>query len=87
MIKGAQKQMIVVKTSASRYFEEAYFVLKNDVTTKKRNRTDLLTEANRILKESESTRTRKGKGLPPWICFSIGIVSGASVAAILLLLL
>ena len=48
MIKGAQKQIIVVKTSASRYFEEAYFVLKNDVTTKKRNRTDLLTEARQI---------------------------------------
>ena len=87
MIKGAQKQMIVVKTSASRYFDEAYFVLKNDVSTKKRNRTDLLTEANRILKESESTRTGKRRTLSPWLCFAAGCVLGALAAAALTLLL
>ncbi len=85
MIKGAQKQMIVVKTSSSRYFEEAYFVLKNDAT-KKRNRTDLLTEANRILKESENVRTGKKKHRSPVLWFGIGVLLGVGIAGLLILL-
>ncbi len=64
MIKGAQKQMIVVRTGNSRYFDEAYFVLKRRLETKKEEREDLLTEADRILRESEPRRRqtrRSGK--------------------------
>ena len=31
MIKGAQKQMIVLRTADSRYFDEAYFVLRREI--------------------------------------------------------
>ena len=34
MIKGAQKQMIVVRTGNSPYFDEAYFVLRRDMPVK-----------------------------------------------------
>ncbi len=61
MIKGAQKQMIVVRTGNSRYFDEAYFVLKRQLETKAGEREDLLTEADRILRESEPKR-RKSRG-------------------------
>ena len=87
MIKGAQKQMIVLKTSASRYFEEAYFVLKTDLRPCKRDRTDLLTEANRILKESESARGGKKRDKRAWLWFVLGALLGASLAATVLLVL
>ena len=51
MIKGARKEMIVVRTGNSRYFDEAYFVLKEDAQKERGKRTDILTEANRILAE------------------------------------
>ena len=87
MIKGAQKQMIVLKTSASRYFEEAYFVLKSDLKPNKRDRTDLLTEANRILKESESVRGGKRRKKRGWAWFMIGLLLGAATAVAICLLL
>ena len=49
MIKGARKQMIVVRTGNSRYFNEAYFVLREDMQKDTRKSKDILGEANRIL--------------------------------------
>lgn len=46
MLKGAQKNMIVVKTSDSVLFEEAYFVMRREAFAEKM---DLLAEANRII--------------------------------------
>lgn len=77
MIKGAQKQMIVVRTGASKYFDEAYFVLKSGVNPAKGERTDILSEANRILKESESVRNGKKKSHRPWVWFGVGIAVGS----------
>ena len=86
MIKGAQKQMVVVKTTSSRYFEEAYFVLKSDLKPKKQDHTDLLTEANRILKESESVRCGKRRPIRGWLVFFFGLLMGAAVTAAVCLL-
>ncbi len=60
MIKGAKKEMIVVRTGNSRYFDEAYFVLRH---APKENRQchDLLAEANRILCESTVLPKREAK--------------------------
>ena len=80
MIKGAQKQMIVVRTGTSRYFDEAYFVLKSGLKPKREEQTDLLTEANRIIKESEELRTGK-KSNRPWLWFAIGLLIGAVLTA------
>ena len=51
MIRGARKEMIVVRTGNSRYFDEAYFVLREDAQKERRKSTDILSEANRILSE------------------------------------
>lgn len=59
MIKGAQKQMIVVRTGNSPYFDEAYFVLRRDVRPERRETPDILSEADRILRESGGGGTRK----------------------------
>ncbi len=77
MIKGAQKQMIVLRTGASRYFDEAYFVLKSGISPGRGERPDLLAEANRILAESESLHSGKRRGRGAWLWFAIGIAVGA----------
>lgn len=77
MIKGAQKQMIVLRTGTSKYFEEAYFVLKGGINPSRGDRTDILSEANRILKESESVRNGKKKAHGPWTWFGIGLAVGS----------
>ncbi|MBE6584795.1 MAG: hypothetical protein E7649_07495 [Ruminococcaceae bacterium] len=46
MVRGAQKQMIVVKTQDSAVFEEAYFVVRRNAVA---GRMDMIAEANKII--------------------------------------
>ena len=79
MIKGSQKQMIVLRTQNSPYFDEAYFVLRREVKPHSEARRDMVCEAERILRENASfpVRTRKRRSL--WM-FLLGILLGAVVA-------
>lgn len=87
MIKGTQKQMIVVKTGESRYYDEAYFVLRRDIDISPRNREDFLREANRILAEKEFKKDHPVLGFWKAGClFLAGIVLG-TVAGFLLQIL
>ena len=87
MIKGSQKQMIVVRTGDSHYFDEAYFVLRREVKPAG-CQTDMLREANRILEESAflggRTKRKRGRG---WMFFLFGILCGGTLAAAVCLLL
>ena len=88
MIKGAQKQLIVLRTVNSPYFEEAYFVLRREVESKKHNKSDILTEANRILEENTlaSHHTpKKSKRFLLW--FLLGLLCGSLCVLLLLGLL
>ena len=81
MIKGARKQMIVVRTGSSRYFDEAYFVLRENVQKEKQKSTDILGEANRILAEmipnpSASQKPKVGR----WLFFAAGGICGAALS-------
>ena len=88
MIKGAQKQMIVVRTSDSRYFDEAYFVLRREVGAKQSSKTDMLSEANRILEESGVlTQRHRARVRPCFWFFLLGLVLGGGGCALLWLLL
>ena len=87
MIKGAQKQMIVVRTGGSRYFDEAYFVLRKDVKPARGEQSDMLSEADRILKESETVRpVKKPHRAKPYFLFALGILLGAAAAVLIFLL-
>ena len=86
MIKGSQKQMIVVRTGDSRYFDEAYFVLRREIKAGSGSRGDILSEANRILQESVPDRAPRRR-LRAAICFCGGVLSGGGVCALLFLLL
>jgi hypothetical protein len=88
MIKGARKQMIVVRTGNNRYFDEAYFVLREEVQRESRKNTDILSEANRLLEEmtpklSPTVKSKKQQ----WLFFGIGGLCGAVLSIILTLLL
>ena len=88
MMRGAQKQMIVVRTGDSRYFDEAYFVLRREVKAKRGTEREMLNEADRILRESELDPRPQRKKLPRGaIWFLLGILCGGLVAAILCLVI
>ncbi len=76
MIKGAQKQMIVLRMGGSRYFDEAYFVLRQGVTPDRAQEPDLLTEAKRILLERENRKTGKRARVGAWVWFAVGMATG-----------
>ena len=88
MVKGAQKQMIVIRTGNSRYFDEAYFVLRREVRPQRGRKNDILEEANRILEEhdpphAQSRKKRLSRGA---LLFLLGILCGAAVAALICLI-
>ncbi len=85
MIKGSQRQMIVVRTDDSRYFDEAYFVLRKNVKTPTQN--DMLKEANRILSERVSIPHRSRASLWRWLFFGVGVLCGALVTVAFCLML
>ena len=84
MIKGARKQLIVIRTGNSRYFDEAYFVLRGDMGHKTARDTDILHEANRILSENHpnSPYVSQKKWLK-WLFFGVGCICGAALAVLL----
>lgn len=88
MIKGARKQMIVVRTGNSRYFDEAYFVLREDAQKEKQKSKDILGEANRILAEiAPDISSVPKKTNRQWLFFVVGGFCGAVLSVIVTLLL
>ena len=51
-MKGYQKKVIYLKNTGSHIFDEAYFVLRRGIEAERREESDILAEANRILCES-----------------------------------
>ncbi len=88
MLKGAQKRMIIVRTGDSRYFDEAYFVLRREVGTQASLQSDMLSEANRILEESGvSSKERRRSVKVCALFFLLGMLFGGGISVLVLLLL
>lgn len=86
MIKGARKEMIVVRTGGSRYFDEAYFVLREDAQREKRKSKNILEEANRILAEiSPELSPTVHKRPRGWFFFVAGSICGAILGVIVMI--
>ncbi len=86
MIKGAQKQMIVIRTGNSRYFDEAYFVLRRDLSRGACRKGDMLSEANRILAEHQpSGKNPRRHWWRPLLFFGIGLLLGVGVTLLVCL--
>lgn len=52
MVRGCQKKIIYLKNTHSDLFDEAYFVIKNEIDNERVNECDMVEEANKILEES-----------------------------------
>jgi hypothetical protein len=61
MVKGINKQMVILKMDDNRLYDSACFVLRNDVKQRKEDQKDMLYEANRILAEMEIKKVRPKK--------------------------
>ncbi len=92
MLKGAKKNMIVVRTRDSRVFEEAYFVMRRDAGGTVTDDSDMLWEANRILENTipsaEQTRvypkpTDRGSRLKNLLWFGLGLLSGGGIVGLI----
>ncbi|MBR7161877.1 MAG: hypothetical protein IKD07_05630 [Clostridia bacterium] len=78
MVRGCQRRAVRLRTKDSKFFEEAYFFLREEISPAE-NTTDMIGEANRIVRESlltgytVSDPTPRRTGL---IFFSIGLLTG-----------
>jgi len=87
MIKGIQKQMVMVRTSDSSLFETAYFVLRDGI---ERERSDIVTEANRLVSEVIAERGRgkvRSRKRRRWLPFLLGLICGAAATVLTLFLI
>lgn len=90
MVRGTQRQIVVLRTSDSERFEMAYFVLRDSENSKKDTRS-AIDEANRIVNEAcrgeKSERKKKrGRTLRRFALFFAGAVLGGGVVFALCLL-
>ena len=78
MLRGCQKEMIMLKTAESRLFERAFFVLRRGGESAAGD--DMLAEATRLLSLAEGARPRRrwGRGF----LFAAGLLSGIAIFAI-----
>ena len=96
MLRGAKKNMIVVRTRDSRVFEEAYFVMRRDSGQAAVDEADMLWEANRILESTVPHAGRDPQGASAeggrrWVrnllWFGVGLCSGGGITGLLWLIL
>ncbi len=75
MVKGCEKRVVRLQKPDSRWFEEVFFVLRDDPSVIPRD-ADIVTEANRLLETVESKRPRRRARFSP-LPFLLGAALGA----------
>ena len=86
MVKGCQRQIVLLRGTGSELFEEAYFILKPEKTPLPQAR--MITEANRIIEENTLQGNRqanfrgrhRGERL---LFFLLGLLSGGTFLGML----
>lgn len=86
MVKGTQKQMVVIKTQGNRFYEQAYFVLRDGQRLSGESEATMLAEANRILDESMLLPHPRRRRIRRVSAFLLGLMAGAVLAAAVALL-
>ena len=80
MLKGCQKQVVVLRGKTGDIFEEAYFILRAGANAS--GLPEMLCEANRIVEATKPCREKK-KGVPDhvkgFIFFAVGLAVGAGL--------
>lgn len=82
MLKGCQREMIVLQTAESSLFESAYFILRRQRVPPPK--CDMLAEANRIVESGNGYFGRqKGQKKRRFLLFFGGFLSGGCAVALL----
>ena len=71
-MKGYQKKVIFLKNTGSHFFDEAYFVISRQGEEAAIGQSDMILEANRIIRESigeDAQKVRREKGERTWSFF------------------
>ena len=86
MIKGCQKRMIFIKNTGCDLFDEAYFVLKNDIPAGEDNENDIIRTATAIINEHEyplnKRKNHKKVRSKSALFFALGAMCGALICTL-----
>ena len=88
MIKGCQKNVIWLRNTESEIFEQAYFILSDAASLKKKSEGDIIAEARRIIEQSPcgnyfggSSTYPRSRRKPPSAIVKLGFFLLGAVAA------
>lgn len=76
MLKGVNRNVIVVRGDRTSRFEAVYMIMKKGTGA---SDTDILKEANRLVANSGMSSKRKTPA--PWLLVSLGVLAGALLAS------
>jgi hypothetical protein len=89
MIKGCKKKIIQIKDTGSKFFEEAYFVIRDEALKAEINECNIIRDATAIVNEyisgATATKTRRSRA-KSLILFLLGFFIGAILSALSLLI-
>ena len=87
MVRGCHRRVVYLRTKESRFFEEACFFLREDVSFAEKS-ADMIDEANRIVRDSLLSDGAAVSHAPTGrsfygILFSIGLLAGVLLTVLL----
>ena len=87
MYRGCKKNIIHIKNTGSRYIEQAYFILKDDLREDDERYSDMISEANRIVERSVKNKKKEKTGKRPLLPFALGAALCALLYTLAILVL
>gem|GEM_PF-6516455 len=82
---GSQKKMIKIKNPGSKFFEEAYFILREDFAENDSDIKDMVDEANRIIDNMQKRKKKSSNPYLPLYIISAFAVCISIISVIILL--
>ena len=82
MIRGCQRRVVYVKNTENALFDEAYFLISEDVSEISDTHPDILTEARRLLCEADVIGEKKRKKRKSVFFFALGAAVATAVYAL-----
>ena len=82
MLKGINRNMIVVRTPPTSRFEVAYFVLRKERKAAGDSRRLSFDEVGQMIREGEDVGREKNRGLLYALWFALGVVAGAGIGVL-----
>lgn len=79
MVRGCQREMIMLQVEGSDVFESAWLVLRRE--RERVSEGDMLAEANRIIGFGARETRKVGRHRREWLLFLLGVCCGAVIFA------